>query len=707
MLELLSAQDLSPADRYRAGQALFREHGLDQLEAEARALAADGRFDEVFEAWVPVLDDWNHFTLAIAWYRDAVRDGRSPYLVSDVIVRVWEKLGNASALAECDTLEAWLDTVEFREHGDDFHKDMARRAIAGFRRVIAYEDGSGEHPRDVADGLHDAVRGAIWERGWQLLRIDAHDRMVRIARLYPHIYGGDLDATLLVVRWFLTPYGEWQQALDVLDEAEVSNDTPAALIRQVDGWRIQALRALGREDEAETLEADLFAALDEDNVDSVGGVLLEVWWADYARRHEANEDWLTALRAKLDTLADRLADNDLPPALLLLRAHLCEDLGDHEGALGDYLRASKTDPGGYMPEMFWRACAFLASHGHWAEAARIQSAGALAHWVNYRTPARLAPETRHDAGPLLPERAVMLNTNGIGDDLWRIVILQQLFGRAPDYACVVDRRLLPVVERSFPEMHFLTRSQTRGAFAVDAAAFHADREGLHRTIESTMTSRAIQEAIEDYGEVVISEDVFSAYFRHPETLDNWKGERWLATDDALVKRATDWLATLPGGNLNIGLSWRSNRPHRVHFELMQLGPLLKLPGINWVILQYTVTPEELAEAEAAFGVKFHLMPGVDLMDDIDQVMAIGSALDLMIATPSTIEPLVALTGTPTLSLGSGYHGVSGYRIAPDGESDLVAPALTHISQRRFGSKQGIVDEAARRVGALVARHRKV
>lgn len=141
--------------------------------------------------------------------------------------------------------------------------------------------------------------------------------------------------------------------------------------------------------------------------------------------------------------------------------------------------------------------------------------------------------------------------------------------------------------------------------------------------------------------------------------------------------------------------------NRNYYLIEELGAVLKLPGVNWIVLQYTVTPEEIATAERLFDVRLHLMPGVDLRDDIDQIVALGASLDLMLATPSTIEPLVAATGTSVISLATGYDSVSQYRIGPDGETDRILPNLQHISERRFGSKEDLVREAARRIGAVV------
>lgn len=131
-----------------------------------------------------------------------------------------------------------------------------------------------------------------------------------------------------------------------------------------------------------------------------------------------------------------------------------------------------------------------------------------------------------------------------------------------------------------------------------------------------------------------------------------------------------------------------------------LGPLLQTPGVNWIVLQYGVTQEEIEHAKTAFGVALHVMPGLDLKDDIDGVIALISVLDLAVTTPSVAEPLAGATGRPVLSLCPGYYSSAQGRIGEDGETNRILPNVTNLSARKFGAREAILREAARRLAEL-------
>ncbi|MEP3304405.1 MAG: hypothetical protein ABJO05_20775, partial [Roseibium sp.] len=225
MLELLPNSELSVEQRYLAGLELFRSRPIDDLDAELSKQAADpSDFDRIYPVWAPFLQEWNYFNHAIRWHENAVRNGHSPYDISSLIASVWEKRGNSAALSICDEFDPVLDQTSYRINGDRFHVDKAREAIAGFKRMIAYEDGADMHPREVAENLHDAPRGAIWERSWQLLRISQIERLARMAALYPYIYGNDPGPTLDAVEAFLVPGKRWDSIVELVDAAREKGD---------------------------------------------------------------------------------------------------------------------------------------------------------------------------------------------------------------------------------------------------------------------------------------------------------------------------------------------------------------------------------------------------------------------------------------------------------------------------------------------------
>ena len=73
-------------------------------------------------------------------------------------------------------------------------------------------------------------------------------------------------------------------------------------------------------------------------------------------------------------------------------------------------------------------------------------------------------------------------------------------------------------------------------------------------------------------------------------------------------------------------------------------PILKTPGAVFINLQYGEAEDELAEAEARFGVKIHQPQGIDLKDDLDGVAALGKACDLVLGPMNATTNLTASVG---------------------------------------------------------------
>ncbi len=117
------------------------------------------------------------------------------------------------------------------------------------------------------------------------------------------------------------------------------------------------------------------------------------------------------------------------------------------------------------------------------------------------------------------------------------------------------------------------------------------------------------------------------------------------------KRVTFWqkkLAAL-GPNLKVGISWRSGvrnaDRNKLYTTIEQWAPLFKLPGVDFVNLQYDECSEERAIAKDRFGVTIHDWDDLDLRNNIDDTAALTKCLDLVIgptSTPGTIALAVGV-----------------------------------------------------------------
>jgi hypothetical protein len=106
-----------------------------------------------------------------------------------------------------------------------------------------------------------------------------------------------------------------------------------------------------------------------------------------------------------------------------------------------------------------------------------------------------------------------------------------------------------------------------------------------------------------------------------------------------------------GPGLNVALSWRSVRKDwwvsRKSLPLVDCAPLLKLPGARFVDVQYGDTGAERHAVEAVTGVRIARFEEVDHFNDLEEVLAILEACDLLITTSNATAHFAGALGKRT------------------------------------------------------------
>lgn len=81
---------------------------------------------------------------------------------------------------------------------------------------------------------------------------------------------------------------------------------------------------------------------------------------------------------------------------------------------------------------------------------------------------------------------------------------------------------------------------------------------------------------------------------------------------------------------------------------MDLAPVLRLPDIDFVDLQYGDTTEEQAQAQAITGRALLRAPEIDCFNDLDGLAALIDACDVILTVSNTTAHLAAALGRPVL-----------------------------------------------------------
>ncbi|BAI74181.1 TPR repeat-containing protein (plasmid) [Azospirillum sp. B510] len=236
-----------------------------------------------------------------------------------------------------------------------------------------------------------------------------------------------------------------------------------------------------------------------------------------------------------------------------------------------------------------------------------------------------------DGRDLSGKRLLVWREQGIGDELMFAQRLPELIRRADGVAAHIvvecDPRFVPLFSRSFPGTTVRARPVSPDASCGDVDC-HIAIGSLSRHLGTSLSAFA---------------QVEPALRADPVAVAGWR------------RRLAD-LATGPGEGLRIGIAWRSGQldPDRVsnYTRIEDWGPVLTLPGIIPVNLQYGECRAELAVASDLFGRAPHAFADLDLRDDLDGAAALMSALDLVIAPATSTGELAAGLGRPVWRLAS-------------------------------------------------------
>ncbi len=109
-----------------------------------------------------------------------------------------------------------------------------------------------------------------------------------------------------------------------------------------------------------------------------------------------------------------------------------------------------------------------------------------------------------------------------------------------------------------------------------------------------------------------------------------------------------------GSGLKVGVCWRSSNATGRRAEsvtaISEWGEILRVPGVEFINLQYDECRAELELAKTSFGAAIHHFDEVDMYDDLDETAALVTALDLVISAPTSVSVLAPALGVPTWQL---------------------------------------------------------
>ncbi|WP_420433339.1 tetratricopeptide repeat protein [Hyphobacterium sp.] len=247
-------------------------------------------------------------------------------------------------------------------------------------------------------------------------------------------------------------------------------------------------------------------------------------------------------------------------------------------------------------------------------------------------------------GELKGKTVVMVGEQGLGDEVMFMNAARDVLeaiGPDGELRIACEHRLRPLFQRTFPDL------------MIDAHA-SARLEGRDWRIAESV--------IAEHGKPDFWFPMGNACRAFRASLDAFPKEPgFLVADPERVAHWQNWLASL-GPGLKAGLLWKSLKmtaKRQKYFSPFETWkPVLDLPGLVLVNLQYGETADELARAERDFGVTIHQPPGIDLKQDLDDVAALGKALDLAVGPMNATINLTCAVGGEAFVASNTRHGWS-------------------------------------------------
>ncbi len=616
-------------------RASGREEQAEELLAEAQRLHESGRWPEAEKAYQRVLELAGDHTDALEGYGRLGHEAGRPDIAAELIGRAIQAGGSSAvrhrrrAMALQD-LGALAEAAEDWRHAVELGADDAE-AQGNFGLVLLALGQAGE----AAEALGRAVRR---EPGWAGLHANLGLALQSAGR------AGEVASALrraLALDPAL-PEG-WNSLAGMLLNGEDAGraERPARRALLLRPGYPEALGNLGL--------AQLTAGREGEAVESLRGAL-ELRPGDagtlanlaLALERAGQED-----RAGLAWWRILLLDPGSAPGFAGL-ADLRQRQKRLDAALKAWERALRIDP--RRADWHYNAGNALQAAGRPAEAdavyrravAEDPSLSLAAFNRGYAALARgrleegwTGLEARFAAGQARPDRRfrrpawtgedlagrtlLVWREQGVGDELMYASCYPDLIGRAGKVILECDPRLAGLFTRSFP-----------GA-EVRAATGDPDDFDVH--VAAGSLPLRLRTGLADFPA---------------------RSGGHLRADPA---RATAWRERLAesGPGLTVGICWRSRlrgaERDAGYTRLTQWGPVIAVPGVRFVNLQYDECAGEIAEAEARFGVPIRRFAALDLMNDLEEAAALTAALDLVVSAGTSVAEMAGALGVPVWRFG--------------------------------------------------------
>lgn len=252
------------------------------------------------------------------------------------------------------------------------------------------------------------------------------------------------------------------------------------------------------------------------------------------------------------------------------------------------------------------------------------------------------------------KKILILAEQGIGDEIFYSRILP-LIQKENQLICLVDKRLINLFHRSFPKIRFLSKDTNIDHIEYDYFA-----------------SLASLGFLTDY---------------HP------KNERaYLSSDSLFINK--EGLGFSQSKKYTCGIAWKSaNKKIGINksIELKNLLPILQIPNIEFINLQYGDTEKEIVDMKTNYSIDLINVDSVDQYNNIDGLTSLINICDFVVTTSNVTAHIAGAIGKQAYVLLPFSKGKIWYWHDGIGKSDWY-PSLELFSQDMKANWTKPIDE---------------
>jgi tetratricopeptide (TPR) repeat protein len=257
--------------------------------------------------------------------------------------------------------------------------------------------------------------------------------------------------------------------------------------------------------------------------------------------------------------------------------------------------------------------------------------------------------------PGMPDhrRVLIWAEQGVGDQVLFATLLKEAKKRIPDLHVMLDSRLIPLFQRSLIGICFHPQDKPINQSDFDAHTPIMRLGGIFR-----------------------------------RNLHDFPSPRYTFMVADPTHCATLKSVLLPRASLICGIFWRSRHnknERRKSLELKDLLPILRIPGIKFVNLQYGDTRDECRVFQEETGIEILSCDSVDNFNDLDGHAALIQTCDFVVGCSNTSAHFAGALGKKAyLALAHG-HGTFWYWANEVGGHSLWYPSIKIHRQQQPGN----------------------